>query len=187
MSRTKRLAVYLRDVCLDNKFPVWATLLGVVAGGALTMIGTYFIVPKINESLEQQKIKTAFVIKNLDDMNERTRMLMSEISDLHSRVLATDQVDAPTLQKLVSRIAEMQWKAVELGVIFEGTKGSLVVSRYQVSLDNLRVAITSIKTKGDLALSQRSAEVFAQRSLDMIRELAFIGGIRIGPSATPKS
>ena len=178
----RRLLRYLADVCMHDKLPVWATILGIILGA----LGTYFIVPAINEGLERQKIRTDFIIKNLDDLNLRTRGLVSDISDLHFNVLRTGAVDSGVVQKLSARIAEMQWKAIELAVIFEGTSGMSAVNRYQSSLDDVRDALLEIKGKGDLAKSQAAIERFSESTLAVIKELAGLAGLRINSVRAPR-
>jgi hypothetical protein len=179
MSRSRRFGSYLLEVCVGEKFPVWATLLGVLIGGLVTGLGTYLIVPKINESLEKQKIRSEFIIRNLDDLNLRTRSLVSDVSDIHYRVLTTNVVDFGATQKTTAKIAEMQWKAIELAVIFEGTKGAQVVEAYQASLDEVRVALNLLKSKDDLQATQVSVEKLSRRTLDVIKELAELGGLKV--------
>lgn len=186
MARLCQFGHYLWGICLGEKLPVWATLLGIIIGAVATALGTYLIVPSINQNLERQKIRTDFVIRNLDDLNSRTRTLVSDVSNLHYTVLRSGTVDDDVIQKLTSRIAEMQWKAIELAVIFEGSKGSQIVRAYQTSLDDVRTALLKLKSKSDLELSQQAIESFSRRSLDVIRELAGLGGLRVN-AAVPKT
>src|SRR5689334_2258427 len=136
MIRLRQFASYLLVVSLGDKFPVWATLLGVIVGGIVAGFGTYLIVPSINESLEKQKIRSEVIIRHLDDLNSRTRSLVSDVSDIHYKVLNTNVVDFAAVQKITAKIAEMQWKAIELAVIFEGSNGARVVESYQSSLED---------------------------------------------------
>jgi gas vesicle protein len=182
MSRTRRLGSYLLTVCLGEKFPVWATLVGILLGGVITGFGTYLIVPTINESLERQKIRSEFVIRNLDDLNSRTRSLVSDVSDIHNKVLSTNIVDFAALQKTTAKIAEMQWKAIELAVIFEGTTGAPVVEAYQRSLEGVRVALDGLKSKEDLQTTQNAVETLSRSTLDVIRELAALAGLKVKPT-----
>jgi hypothetical protein len=182
MSRTRRFGSYLLEVCLGEKFPVWATLVGIVVGGLVTGLGTYLIVPRINESLEQQKIRSEFIIRNLDDLNSRTRSLVSDVSDVHYKVLSTNVVDFGAIQKTTAKIAEMQWKAFELAVIFEGTAGAQVVEAYQASLEDVRQALDGLKSKDDLQSTQNAIEKLSRRTLDVIRELAALGGLKVKPT-----
>lgn len=177
-----RFLRYLAVVCTQEKLPVWATVLGIILGA----LSTYFIIPKINENLERQKIRSEFVIRNLDDLNSRTRTLVSDVSELHGNVLRGGNVDASAVQKVSSKIAEMQWKAIELAVIFEGTPGMTAVQRYQTSLDGVRAALDELKTKSDLPRSQSAIEAFSQSTLAVIRELASLAGLRVGPVKAPK-
>jgi hypothetical protein len=178
----KEFRSYIWKICLGDKLPVWATLLGIIVGAAATTVGTFMIVPSLNESLEKQKIRSDFIIKNLDDLNARTRSLVSDVSDLHYNVLHTNQVDSAAIQKTLTKIAEMQWKAVELAIIFESTKGAIVVQEYQKSLDDVRSNLVNLKSNDDLGASQAAIENFSFRTLNVIRELAVLGGLRLDSS-----
>ncbi|MCK1641496.1 hypothetical protein IVA95_29105 [Bradyrhizobium sp. 157] len=178
----RRFLRYLAGVCVQDKLPVWATILGIVIGA----LGTYFVIPSINEGLEKQKIKSEFVIRNLDDLNSRTRTLVSDVSDLHFNVLRTGEIDGSAVQKISSKIAEMQWKAIELAVIFEGTPGMDAVQRYQKSLDGVRTALGELKAKKDLPNSQAAIEAFSQNTLTLIKELAALAGLKIATTRAPK-
>lgn len=182
MRSAMRLVRYLADVCVQDKLPVWATVLGILIGA----LGTYFVIPKINEDLERQKIRSDFVIRNLDDLNSRTRTLVSDVSELHFNVLRNGNVDSAAVQKISSKIAEMQWKAIELAVIFEGTQGMASVHRYQASLEDVRAALSDLKTKSDLARSQTAIEGFSESTLAVIRELASLAGLRLSSIKAPK-
>jgi hypothetical protein len=185
---TKRFAVYLWGICLGETLPVWATILGIIVGAALTAGSTFWIVPRLNESLEKQKIRTEFIIRNLDDLNSRTRALVIDIAELHSSVLRTNVVDSSAVQKSISKIAEMQWKAIELAVIFEGQNGGRIIRDYQKSLDDVRAALLNLKSKEDLVASQEAIQRFSSSTLSVIRELVGLGGLRLNSNVdAPKS
>lgn len=175
----KRFAFYIRDVCLGEKLPVWATLLGIVIGGVVTAASTFWIVPRLNESLERQKIRTEFIIRNLDDLNARTRSLVVDISEIHSATLRTNGVDETAVQKIIGKIAEMQWKAIELAIIFDDAQGGRAIKDYQQSLDGVRLAVLGIRSKADLAASQEAIKRFSSSTLRVVAELARLGGVRV--------
>lgn len=174
-------------MCLGEKLPVWATLVGIIVGSVVTAASSFWIIPKLNESLEQQKIRTEFIIRNLEDINSRTRGLVIDVAEIHSSTLKTNTVDGAVVQRALSKIAEMQWKAIELAVIFEGKKGGAIIRDYQTSLEGVRVALTNLKSKNDLNTSQAAIEKFSQSTLMVIRQLATLGGIRLTDVDTPKT
>jgi hypothetical protein len=185
--KKRSLRAYLWEMCLGETLPVWATIVGIVVGSVLTAVGSFWIIPKLNESLEQQKIRTEFIIRNLEDINSRTRGLVIDVAEIHSGTLKTSTVDGAIVQRALSKIAEMQWKAIELAVIFEGRNGGAIIQDYQTSLDGVRVALTNLKSKNDLNASQAAIEKFSQSTLMVIRQLASLGGIRLNDVATPKT
>ena len=185
---SRRFGRYLWEICLGETLPVWATILGIITGALITAAGTFWIVPKLNESLERQKIRTEFVIRNLDDLNARTRSLVMEISDLHSSILRTNIVDNSAVQKLVSKTAEMQWKAIELAIIFDSKTGGRIIQDYQKSLDGVRTALLNLKSKNDLGDSQEASQRFSASTLSVMRELVKLGGLRMNSDIdAPKS
>ena len=86
-----------------------------------------------------------------------------------------------------SKLVEMQWKAVELGIIFENRSGLRIVSEYQKSLDEVRTALLNLKSKSDLVSSQDAVERFAEKTLSVVRELANLGGLRLSNKSAPKT
>jgi hypothetical protein len=187
VSRIGRLFSYLRRICLQDKFPVWVTILGVVIGGVATAASTYWIVPSINETLEKQRIRSEFVIRNLDDLNARTRALVSDVSAIHQSVLRANVVDDSMVQKALLKITEMQWKAVELAIIFDGSAGERIIENYQQSLDSVRDALSSLRTREDLSSSQAAIERLSARTVEVVRELASLAGLRVKNLRSPRA
>lgn len=187
MSNLRCFLSYLGRICLEDKFPVWVTIVGVILGGIATAAGTYWIVPSINEALERQKIRSEFVIRNLDDLNSRTRALVSDVSALHQNVLRVNVVDDSAVQKVLVKITEMQWKAIELAIIFDGSAGENKVENYQQSLEAERVALSNLRTKDDLPSSQAAIERLSARTVDVVQALAALAGLRINNLRAPKS
>lgn len=175
MSALWRFARYIGRTCLDDKFPVWATLLGVVAGS----FATYWIIPSINQGLETQKIRSEFIIRNLDDLNARTRSLVADVGTLHQGVLRTNSTDDVVRKTAITKIVELQWKAIELAIIFNTQTGSELVQNYQESLEDVRISLAKLNAKESLPASQAAIEKFSARSVDVITELAALGGLRI--------
>ncbi|UPJ24254.1 hypothetical protein [Bradyrhizobium sp. CW1] len=173
-----RFFSYICKTLKEDKLPVWATLVGVIAG----VIATYWIVPIINQNLEIQKIRSEFVIRNLDDLNARTRALVSDVAAVHQGVLKTNNVDEATRKAALSKIIELQWKAIELAIIFDSREGATIVEDYQKSLEDVRVALIALSAKETLPGSQAAVESLARNSVNVIRELASLGGIRIKTS-----
>jgi hypothetical protein len=186
-SGKKGIVSYLWEVCLGETLPVWATIVGIIIGSLLTAFSSFWIIPKLNESLEKQKIRTEFIIRNLEDINSRTRGLVIDVAEIHSGTLKTNLVDGVLVQRAQSKIAEMQWKAIELAVIFEGKNGGAIIRDYQKSLDGVRVALNNLKSKSDLDASQAAIEKFSESTLMVIRQLAGLGGLGMNEVETPKT
>jgi len=82
-----RFGAYLWRTLLDTSTPLWVTFAGVL----LSAYGAYKIAPAINSELEKQKIKTEFVIRNLDSLNGKTQELFSEISIVNRKILSNER------------------------------------------------------------------------------------------------
>jgi len=173
-----RFLVYCKDILMGKDLPVWVTLLGIIGGVA----GTYFVIPAINQQLEKQKIKTEFVIRNIDDLNSKTRSLLTGIGELHRQTLSSGLVDRAKIEGYVSTITELQWKGIELAIIFDGTNSMIVVERYQESLDKLRTALLNLQDKTGLQASMSAAENFSRATVDVIKALASLSGINLNPT-----
>ncbi|MBD2751217.1 hypothetical protein IC232_31795, partial [Microvirga sp. BT688] len=105
-----RLGSYLWRTLLDTSTPLWVTFAGVL----LSAYGAYEIAPAINNELEKQKIKTEFVIRNLDNLNGKTQELLSEISIVNRKILAGEKNYGENIDKATRLSTELQWKAIEL-------------------------------------------------------------------------
>lgn len=173
-----RFLKYCKEILMGKELPVWVTLLGIFAG----VVGTYYIIPVINQELEKQKIKTEFVIRNIDDLNSKTRSLLVGVGELHRQMLASGLVDRSKIEGYVSTITELQWKGIELAIIFEGTASMKVVEHYQESLDRLRIALLNLQDKTGLQASIAAASDFSRATVDVIKALARLSGINLNPA-----
>lgn len=127
----------MRSVLLEKQMPVWLTLLILVSGAA----GTYLLLPRVNQEFEQQRIRTEFVISKLEALNQKTNELISNITVLNNRVLRQSPVSEEMKDGIGRNIVELQWKAIELSVMFNSEKSGRLINEYQKKLDALRVVI----------------------------------------------
>ena len=138
--------------------------------------------PIINQQLEKQKIKTEFVIRNIDALNAKTSALLIGVGETHRQILTNGSVDRAKIDGYVSAITELQWKGVELAIIFEGTETSQLVERYQKSLDRLRSALLNLHDKDQLQESISAAADFSKATVEVIKALARLSGINLNPA-----
>ncbi|HEY1096732.1 MAG TPA: hypothetical protein VGF14_05780, partial [Alphaproteobacteria bacterium] len=157
----------------NEKMPVWLSLL--LFG--LTAWGTYSLAPKVNYKFEQQRIITSYVEKNLDNFNLLSRELISEIS-VFNNTLKHNIVDQKSLAKIQAKITELQWRALELDIIFADKKSLSIIKEYKQSLNNLGVATNEARCKSDAENITYKVIPFADSSMKIIDALAKKAGLK---------
>lgn len=157
-----------------NEAPLWVTLILF----ALTAYGTYKLSPKLNEKFEQQKIISTYVTDNLQRFNSLSRELVSEIS-IYTRLIHNGQ--KPSIEKrdaIFSKITELQWRAVELRIIFEDADSSTTIEDYKNSLNDLRKSVEKLKPNSELKDTAISLSKFTDSSMAVFDALARKAGLK---------
>ncbi|WP_322516486.1 hypothetical protein SR870_02565 [Rhodopseudomonas palustris] len=112
---------------------------------------------------------------------------MADVSLIHQAILRTGVPDDGAIQRALAKITEMQWKAIELAIIFSGSAGQLTIEGYQQDLDGLRSALSTLQKKEDLLASQRAVERLSASTVQVIKELAGLAGLGVGRLQAPNA
>lgn len=126
-----RLVRSARSVLGGTGTPVWFTLLALVAGST----GTYYLSPRINATLEAQRIRTQFVITNIADLKQAAAALLKSIALLNQHMINGDDVTAD-VDAVLASMAELQ--AIMLATQFMVTDREhqqAVIEFYQASTE----------------------------------------------------
>jgi len=118
----------------QEKIPLWLNVVLIIAAAG----GTYVIAPSLNAKFEQQKIRSAFVIDALDNLNSQTSDLVVSVSAYNYCLAGSTNCSEPagTIQ---SSITKLQWRATELGTVIDDTVGRKVLIDFQKELDDIRL------------------------------------------------
>jgi len=163
--------------------PLGITLLLFIGTGFLT----YYFTPKLNQIFEQQKMVSTFVTENLNDFNISCRELISSISILVHDLATGNQPDHNLKSKIRGKITELQWRAVQLDIIFENEKAAEIIREYKASLTALGNAIEKAQNKSDSDKIAMVAIVFTDNSVHVIDALAGKAGLKIHTSVDTTS
>ena len=144
-----------------------------------TAWGTYSLAPKLNQTFENQKIVTAYIISNLNDFNLLSRELVSEVSIFNNTLQKEKHVDTDSLDKIRAKITELQWRALELDIIFDDDVSLEKIKAYKKSLSDLGFAVDTATVSGDSIKISRSVVPFANNSLTVISILAQKAGLKV--------
>lgn len=172
----------LKAVLLRSDMPVWLSLIVGIAGGFVAFGGSYIVVPLINQQLKIQEIRTQYIIENVRSINEDTRQILSSITSLSHKLIETNEIDKDKKKIILSRISELQWRIIDLDVIFSETKSDSIISNYKSSLSSLRRSIENLENKDQLALVFNNSEQFAISAYHTLQSLYEMAGIRISES-----
>lgn len=169
----KQLWVSVCAVLCGTEVPVWLKLAGISLG----VVGTYFLLPYINQDFERQKIKTEFVLRTFDDLNLKSRSVVTDLSKVNRGWTQGRNSDQSSIDSILSKITELQWKALELSVIFEGSKSISIIEDYQIALDKLRLTLVTLKDDNSAVALIDSIETFATASVAVMREVSSLSGL----------
>ncbi len=165
----------IKNILINEKMPVWLTVL--LFG--LTALFTNFVVPKINQKFEQQRIVSTYIIKNLDSFSELSRDLLNETSIISNRLVENGNTSLKEKESVLGLIAELQWRSHELDIIFDGTKNLQALKEYKKHLCDLRDAIKKAEKSEDVNLIQARSVYFLSSSKKVMNALVSKAGLRI--------
>ena len=156
--------------------PLWVTLLGFIAGA----VSVYFITPHLNQKFETQKIKTDYVMKSLDNINNKTQEMLSEISITNRKIGAGESNFGENVDKATRLATELQWKAIEISAVLDDQESAAIIKNFQQSLDKARVSISQIKSTSTALLALEDLRKFIPKSLALTNRIASLSGIKFG-------
>ena len=171
----KRTIKKIARSLLSKDTPLWATLLLFAATAGLT----YCIAPTLNERFEQQKIVSAYVTENLSSLNLDTRTLIADVSELSSQINAGKKNQRDIKERIVRKIIELQWRTIELQVIFESKRSMVIIAKYQKSLLALQEAVEDSTNLSNSDRLVESAIILSDCTKQVLSELAVKAGLKI--------
>lgn len=174
---TRNSAMQFLRSCLRfltaTETPLWFVIVGVLGSA----FGTYLLAPKINREFEKQKVRTEFVIRNLDALNSRTQELVSEISVMNLKISEREKA-TENRDKAVRLITELQWKSVELSVILSDAESQRILLDYQTALEDSREALAKVDSPHTALIALEKIRAFAIKSLSVTKRIAELSDIR---------
>lgn len=144
-----RILLRIRDFLLEEKMPVWLSLLLVLGGGW----ATYYLAPAINEKFEMQVARREFLVKNLEQFSTDVKSLLDLVSkgvnaknknDLDSVIMEIN----PFVSKIQFSVTQMNFLLPRDAILLVQFQRSL--EKLQTDLKGYTVGESSVEIIGDI-------------------------------------
>jgi hypothetical protein len=125
--------------------PVWLSLLLL----CITAWGTYELAPKINKRIQLDNTRATYVGTTITSFNTNSVELLKATRRFNS-ALATSRNVQESKGVVLDRITEMQWRLMDVGVIFEDSPaGRAHVSELSSAMRHLGDAVSGARSPSD--------------------------------------
>jgi len=165
-----------------EKMPIWLSLILAVITGVVAYSGTYFLVPQVNYQLRIQEIRTQYIIENVRAINEDTRTLLSTTRQLAKTILDGSRIDEKNKQDILDDITQLQWRIIDLDLIFSDNADKHTIIMYRSSLTELRRSVEKTNKRDDLDDLFKKLENVAVSSYNLLSALYKLAGFDISIS-----
>lgn len=156
----------------QEKVPLWLNIV-LIAAAAL---GTYKVAPHLNAKFEQQKIRSAFVIDALDNLNSQTSDLIVNVGAYNYCLASSLRCDEQA-KSIQSSITKLQWRATELGAVIDDPPGRAVLLTFQKELDDIRIVAEREPSLSNARSMLQEAREFGRASIRLTDVIAKEAGI----------
>lgn len=167
----------LKALLTATSMPVWLTVLLAVAGISGGLAGTYYFLPTVNYRIEVEKIKSQYLSANLLSLSTDTSELLAWVGQINRGLMTTNKIDPALEDRVYQRISRLQWKALELDVVFRSAKDRQTLEVYRDALDRLRLSIEKVDGLASVQEILASSESFARSSRSVVVSLAVRAGL----------
>jgi len=115
----RKMPQQVKKVLAAQGIPVWLTLMIMISGA----VGTYYLAPRVNQIFEAQKLRTEFLIKAVDEINEQTRTLLANISLAEKRIDLNSPDASVPIDKITESVMRLTWNAIFISNILDDDGG----------------------------------------------------------------
>lgn len=173
----------LKEFLWRTTMPIWFSLLIGLFAGIVGGVGTYYIVPWINHELEMQRVKAEYLQDNIRNLNGATRELVDNITRLSHKTMDTGRVDHQLKREVVAQINKLQWRVIELDIIFSSEREQQLIDVYKDDASSLRKSVENLREPSDLEKVFPRAEDFSTMAYQLLAELYKKAGLsaRVDP------
>lgn len=170
--KIKTFFVYLWDLIQKSGFPVWLSVVSAVAGGTVT----YCAVPALNQQLEYQKIRAAYITKILDEVNISTSEYVGLVTQIKN-LSDGEKIPSDLLGAEARAATRLLWRANELSIVLSTDADAKIIHEYQRALIDLKKIAELPPTSDDNPLELKVGE-FMQASFVLGNRLADLAKLR---------
>lgn len=154
-----------------REVPLWATLALAVSGA----IVTYFAVPEINKKNEYAQLKSAIILKSLDQLNSETSELVAIITEMNATHAQGENISPALKAEAARTMSSLQWQAVEISMFDSSEQTEELIVSYQNSLLELGGCIGNDQTQYDKECADGYVLEFISKAELLGRSLAQFG------------
>jgi hypothetical protein len=184
----KKIWSSTKAVLFANSMPVWLSLTMSIIAAIAAFYGTYDLVPKINQELKVQEIRTQYLVENIQAINDDTRIILSSTTILSREVFQNSVVDEEICRKILGKMTELQWSVLNLDVIFVDEPAKDTLRNYRKSLSEFRRSIEKLEEQDDFTDVYDTSHDFSVSAYRTLQTLYRMAGLQISvsPFESPK-
>jgi hypothetical protein len=158
---------------VHDKVPLWLHILTLI----LTVVVTVVAAPLVNSRFEQQKIRSAFVINSLDQLNVLTSDLAVKISRLNYCVAKSSNNCEQQVADARESLTKLQWKSYELRFVLNRPREQAAIFHFSQKLDAVREVLDLPPSVANSALLLKRMRPFMDSSVELITVIAGRAGL----------
>jgi hypothetical protein len=126
--------------------PVWLSI--ILLG--LTAWGTYELAPKINKRIQIDNNRSTYIGATITNFNTTSVELLKSTRRFNRALVVRDRGLEGTRGDVLDRITEMQWRLIDVGVVFEHSgEGRARVALLSSAIRRLGSAVNSAREPAD--------------------------------------
>lgn len=160
-----------------TSMPIWFSLTVGALAGIFGGVGTYFLVPWVNHELQMQRVKAEYLQDNIRELNSSTRTLIDDVTELSHKTMDEGRVDTSLKRHVIGQVNKLQWRVIELDIIFSSQREELLIEEYKSSASQFRRSLEGLEGKKDLDKVFSSAEDFSTIAYQLLAELYHKAGL----------
>lgn len=126
---------------VDDKMPVWFTILASIMAGSVAAAGTYFIAPAVNRQYQVDEARSAHIAKTTEGLNEEIIALSQKIRRLNDALVNNPSKAADAREDCLDLVTKLQWMLVDLRVVLKTDQDRAAVKNLEASIDGVKKAL----------------------------------------------
>jgi hypothetical protein len=167
--------------------PTWMTVLVMMLGA----VGTYYLSPRLNQTFEAQKLRTEFVIKSLNDINDQTRALLGAMTTVSQSIVHHNPVSPAEFNEIAAGSTRLSWNvAFVFQVVEEDEESVRLCTEFATRLNTLTLRYADLRNalpSTDADMSKTMSEI--GQDMGKLMEVTMLLGTKVADAGglTPRA